>query len=71
MAHEKASSWPILTRASCCGGWRKRAEGLSQPDELQRRAGETIWEADRDGRERAERLLRGVHTAERAAPRQP
>jgi len=49
----------------------ERAKGLSEPDELHRRAEETIWEADREDRERAERFLRGLHTAEPAAPRQP
>jgi tetratricopeptide (TPR) repeat protein len=49
----------------------ERAKGLSEPDQLQRRAEETIWEADREDRERAERFLRGLHTAEPAAPRQP
>ena len=49
----------------------ERAKALSEPDELQRRAEETIWEADREDRERAERFLRGLHTAEPAAPRQP
>lgn len=48
----------------------ERAKALSEPDELQRRAEETIWEADREDRERAERFLRGPHTAEPAAPRQ-
>ena len=47
----------------------ERAKGLSEPDELQRRAEETIWEADREDRERAERFPRGLHTAEAAAPR--
>jgi tetratricopeptide (TPR) repeat protein len=48
----------------------ERAEGLGELDELQRRAEETIWEADREDRERAERFLRGLHAAEQAAPRQ-
>ena len=47
----------------------ERANGLSEPDQLQRRAEETIWEADREDRERADRFLRGLHTAEPAAPR--
>jgi len=49
----------------------ERAEGLSEPDELQRRAEATIWEADREDRERAARFVRGLRTAEPAAPRQP
>jgi tetratricopeptide (TPR) repeat protein len=48
----------------------ERAEGLSEPDELQRRAEETVWEADREDRERADRFLRGLHTAEPAIPPQ-
>jgi tetratricopeptide (TPR) repeat protein len=50
---------------------QERAEGLGEPDELQRRAEETIWEADREDRERAERFLRGVHSAEPGARRLP
>jgi len=49
----------------------ERAKGLSEPDELQCRAEETIWEADREDRERAERFLRRLQTTESAAPRQP
>jgi tetratricopeptide (TPR) repeat protein len=49
----------------------ERADGLSEHDELQRRAEEAIWEADREDRERADRFLRGLHTAEPAAPPQP
>jgi tetratricopeptide (TPR) repeat protein len=48
----------------------ERAKGLSEPDELQRRAEETIWEADREDRKRAETFLRGLHTTEPAPPRQ-
>jgi hypothetical protein len=48
----------------------ERAEGVGEPDELQRRAEETIWEADREDRERAERFIRGLHAAEPAAPPQ-
>jgi len=70
-------SWPTRTRASCSGEgellWLladERAEGVGEPDELQRRAEETIWEADREDRERAERFIRGLHAAEPAAPPQ-
>jgi len=48
----------------------ERATGLGEPDQLQQRAEETIWEADREDRERAERFLRGRHAAEPAAPQQ-